>query len=288
LSAAHGIVAGMTWDSDALDLDGYFDRIGFDGPRRASVPTLRALHRAHTTTVPFENLDIILGRPISLDIDAVQRKLVRSGRGGYCYEHVRLFAAALDRLGFGLTGLSGRVSLGAKDIRPATHALLRVTTPDDSRIWLCDVGFGAGPLEPLELAQGTEVDQQGWRLRLERGAGPLETELWTLWQHTGEGWLDRHSFAINPQHLIDWEVGNHYVSTSPRSPFTARPFVQRFTGRAHHVLDDLTVTTTRPDGGRESRAIAPAELPSVLRETFDLDLPDADVDALVARAGTSA
>ncbi|MFE1596355.1 arylamine N-acetyltransferase [Nocardia sp. NPDC058705] len=100
------------WQGDDLDLDAYLARIGYDGPRTASVETLRALVRAHTTTIPFENLEIILGRGIPLDLASLQDKMIRQRRGGYCFENAALFAAALERLGFGVSGLSGRVTYG--------------------------------------------------------------------------------------------------------------------------------------------------------------------------------
>ncbi|MFD3746984.1 arylamine N-acetyltransferase [Nocardia sp. NPDC058633] len=268
------------WQGGELDLDAYLARIGYDGPRTASVDTLRALVRAHTTTIPFENLEIILGRGIALDLKTLQDKLLRQRRGGYCYENVGVFAAALERLGFGVTGLSGRVTYGAAAtgaLRPATHALLRVTTPDDDRVWICDVGFGFGPLEPFELVDsGGEFTLGAWRYRLERGAEGL----WVLYQFGGAGWIDRYTFTENPQFRIDYAVGNHFVSTSPRSPFTTRPFLQRFLPDVHHVLDDLTLSAEYPDGTATSRDIDPTELTEILAEVFDIDLAGTDAATL--------
>ncbi|KAF0845010.1 arylamine N-acetyltransferase family protein [Nocardia caishijiensis] len=268
------------WLGEELDLDAYLARIGYDGPRTASVATLRALVRAHTTSVPFENLEIILGRGIPLDLESLQHKLVRHARGGYCYENVGLFAAALERFGFGVRGLSGRVtygSLAGGSIRPATHALLRVTTPEDGRVWICDVGFGFGPLEPFELVDSSgEFTIGDWRFRLEH-----RDDLWVLHQFGRDGWIDRYTFTENPQYRIDFAVGNHFVSTSPHSPFTTRPFLQRFHPDVHHVLDDLTLVTEYPDGTGESRELDAADLPKVLADVFDIELAAADTDVLV-------
>ncbi|MBF6299895.1 arylamine N-acetyltransferase [Nocardia amamiensis] len=270
------------WNGADLDLDAYLARIGFDGERAPTVAALHELVRAHTTAIPFENLEIILGRSIGLDIATLQDKLVQRRRGGYCYENVGLFAAALERLGFGVTGLSGRVSMGAgAGLRPATHALLRVTTSDDDRIWLCDVGFGAGPLAPFELSTETgEFTAGEWKFRLERTLGELDSDLWVLHQFGRDGWVDRHSFSLNPQYRIDYVVGNHFVSTSPRSPFTTRPYAQRFHPDVHHVLDGTTFVTEHPDGTSDTRELEPAELPKILAEVFDIDLDDADAAAL--------
>ncbi|MBL1077892.1 arylamine N-acetyltransferase [Nocardia sp. 2] len=271
------------WNGEDLDLDAYLSRIGFTGERTPTLATLRALQYAHTTGLPFENLEILLGRGIPLDLESLQDKMIRRRRGGYCYENVGLFAAALERLGFGVTGLAGRVSMGATGLRPATHAVLRVTTSDDDRAWLCDVGFGAGPLEPIELTPDRgEFALGAWRYRLERGTGDLGVEQWTLYQFGRDGWIDRHTVPMTPQYRIDYAVGNHFVSTSPRSPFTMRPFVQRFLPEVHHVLDGTTWTVEFPDGSSEIRELEAAELPKVLSEVFDIDLDEADA-AVLAR-----
>ncbi|WP_067697346.1 arylamine N-acetyltransferase family protein [Nocardia jejuensis] len=272
------------WNGADLDLDAYLNRIGFSGKRTPTLATLRALVQAHTTTVPFENLEIILGRGVPLDVHALQDKMIRRRRGGYCYENVGLFAAALERIGFEFTGLSGRVTMGAAGLRPPTHALLLVSPADDERRWLVDVGFGSGPLEPVELTGDRgEFELGAWRYRLERGAGALGSELWTLYQFGRDGWIDRHTFTLNPQYRIDYAVGNHFVSTSPRSPFTMRPFVQRFLPHVHHQIDGTTWTFTYPDGTGEVRELEAAELPKVLAEVFDIELDEADA-ARLARA----
>ncbi|MEU8799133.1 arylamine N-acetyltransferase [Spirillospora sp. NPDC048819] len=280
---------GYGWQGDLIDLPAYLKRIGHDGDLAPTDATLRALHRAHTTTIPFENLEIMLGRPVELSLDAVQAKLVERPRGGYCFEHNRLFAAVLERLGYEVTALSGRVTLGARGTRPPTHALLHVRPPGGSRdepAWLCDVGFGAGPLEPLRLRDGEEVEQDGWGFRLRKGRTVTtwspSTLGWELHQRGPDGWVQRHAFAMNETFRIDFDVLNHYVSTSPRSPFTTRPFTQKFSSDVHHVLDGTTMTTTRPDGTTETRAFTPEELPEALATYFDIVLDAEDVPRLIA------
>ncbi|WP_132992384.1 arylamine N-acetyltransferase family protein [Gordonia zhaorongruii] len=271
------------WHGDDLDLTAYFARIGFTGRPEPTPATLRDMHRAHTTSIPFENLEIMLGRDVPLDLKSLQRKLVRSARGGYCFEHAALFAAALERIGFRFTALTARVTLGGDPVtRPATHALLVVEFDDGAR-FLCDVGFGRGPLEPIELVAGPEHDQSGWRFRL--SASPTDdlfrTESWILWQHDGE-WIDRHTFTLNPQFPIDFHVGNHFVHTSSSSPFTKRPFVQRFTESEHRTLDGTTLTTTAPDGGRAVHESSPEDLPQLLADVFAIELDATDSSTLAA------
>lgn len=271
------------WRSTDLDLPAYLTKLGLSAPPEPTLAGLRALHRAHVTTIPFENLEIILGRPVLLDVSSVQDKLVGQRRGGYCFEHATLFAAVLDQLGFRFTALSGRVILGGDpESRPATHGLIVVEFDDGSR-YLCDVGFGRGPLEPIPLADGTEVDQDGWAFRLTQS--PLDdifaTPQWTLHQRGAE-WITRHAFTLNPQFPIDFAVGSHFVSTSPRSPFTARTFVQRFAEGAHHTLDALTWTKQSPDGTEIIREVAPAEVPGLLADAFGIDLTSDDRAIIVA------
>src|SRR5262245_46685487 len=157
---------------DDAGLDAYLRRIGYRGPRAASPEALAALHEAHVAAVPFENLDILLGRTISLDLDALEAKIVSGRRGGYCFEQNTLFRAVLERLGFRVTSLAARVR-GGDVLRPRTHMLLRVDL--DEGPWLADVGFGGdGLVHPLPLAAGPGRD--GFALQ-------REDDLWVL---TGE------------------------------------------------------------------------------------------------------
>src|SRR4249920_3430118 len=98
-----------------LFLDEYFQRIGHTGPRSPTLDTLRALHLRHTTTIAFENLSPLLGWPVHLDIESLHQKLVRDGRGGYCFEQNLLFSHALRALGFRVAGLAARVLWNTTD-----------------------------------------------------------------------------------------------------------------------------------------------------------------------------
>src|SRR5512133_627288 len=133
-----------------FDLGAYLRRIGFSGEVRSDLTTLRALHQAHVSTIPFENLDVQMGLPIRLDLDSVQAKLVRRRRGGYCFEQNSLFLAVLRQVGFDVLPCEARVRRGATTLLPRTHMLLLVRLEDQR--WLCDVGFGGdGPLHPVLL-----------------------------------------------------------------------------------------------------------------------------------------
>src|SRR5262249_54590872 len=147
------ILRSTTLMTDVLppfDLDAYLRRIGYAGERRPTAAVLQQLHLAHATHIPFENLDILLGRPIRLDLEGLQAKLVRGQRGGYCFEHNTLFAAALEQIGFRLTRLGARVRFRVTRLLPRVHMALKVDVEGEA--WLADVGFGGeGLLLPVPM-----------------------------------------------------------------------------------------------------------------------------------------
>lgn len=273
---------GRGWDGEILDLAAYLRRISYEGDLAPTVRTLRDLQRAHAETIPFENLEAALGHPVPLDLETLQDKMVRGERGGYCYEHTLLFAAALERLGFGVTGLASRVRMGSDKLRAATHALLLVEVPDEGR-WICDVGFGEGASEPIELVHGAGSARNGWRFRLER----LTAQEWVLRSapgaSTGDDWLDLHAFTLDPRYPPDYVVINHYISTHPNSPFVGRPVVRLPGPEVLYGLTGTALTVRRPDGTVEERSLEPAEVPKALDDVFGLRLGPADTAALVAR-----
>lgn len=274
-------------DSRRLDLDAYLRRVDYQGDRTATVESLHALQRAHMLHIPFENLEIIAGRPIELDVPSLERKLVREPRGGYCFEHVRLFGTALEALGFGVEGFIGRVRLnqepGAR--LSETHAVLRVTSPDTGERWLSDVGFGDAALAPARFEDGAEVAVAGRRFRLVREDEWVWTWQRVLGEGTGRRFQDLHAFALTPRQPIDYEVANHYVSTWPTSPFVTRPIVARVTEDGSlHRLDGAHYGVEPPDGGSgETRVLDPGELPKALEGVFGIRLDTADSSAVVQR-----
>jgi len=173
----------------ALDLEAYLRRIDYAGDLVPSRATLDALHRAHATHIPFENLDILLGVPIRLDLASLQAKLVAGRRGGYCFEQNELFAAVLEKLGFAVTRLAARVRLGSDAVRPRTHMTLGVDV-GGARV-LADVGFGAsGLLLPLAFDAGRPSQQYAWTYRIADEGGR-----WLLQSRHGEAWEDLYAFT---------------------------------------------------------------------------------------------
>ena len=195
-----------------FDLDAYLARIGLHGR-----PSLAQVHRAHTTSIPFENLDPQRGVPASLALEDLERKLVAGRRGGYCFEQNLLLKAALEALGADVDLLLARVRLGAEPgvTRPRSHLILRVRA--DGASWHADVGFGPGsPLEPLPFGPGAAVDQSGWRFRVVEDAPEL-----VLQTAAGDEWEDVYGFVPQPVPFIDVETSNWWTSTNPRSPFVS-------------------------------------------------------------------
>lgn len=266
---AHG------WCGEELDLDAYLRRIGYTRPPRPDAATLAGLHRAHAHSIAFENADLMLGRPISLEIGDLQAKMVDRKRGGYCYEQNLLLAAALERIGFSVRGHAARVRVGG-GLRPATHMLLTVDLGDEGRM-IADVGFGGGgPLEPIPLRDGAEARQGRWLFRL-RHEGGVE---WGLDNAAGMQWNDVHGFTDTPFYRSDYKIFSHYLSTHPRSPFRHRLFVQRSEDTVRHLLTGTTLTAQYPDATTTSRDLDPRDLSAVLRDVFGIELDRDEASAL--------
>jgi N-hydroxyarylamine O-acetyltransferase len=249
-----------------LDLTAYLGRVGLSAVPAPTAAGLAELHLAHATHIPFENLDVLLGRPIRLDLASLQRKLVHNRRGGYCFEQNLLFAAVLEQVGFRVTRLAARVRYRTTRVLPRTHMLIAVDTGDGR--WISDVGFGgSGPLLPLRLVAGAEQRQFHWAYRLvEEGDG------WVLQNRQADGWQDFYAFKPERQEVVDYEVANHYVSTHPDSAFTRTLAAQLPTPEARYILRNRDLTTERA-GGAETRVVRDDELLDVLAQLFGLHMP---------------
>ncbi|MEV5887363.1 arylamine N-acetyltransferase [Streptomyces sp. NPDC052020] len=264
-----------------FDLDTYLKRIGWEGERRADPATLRGVHLAHLRSIPFENLDAVGGRAPSLDLTELTAKLLHGRRGGYCYEHNTLFAAALRELGFDVTRLAARVVLGADrpESRPRTHMALLAGIPGEARPYLADVGFGAfgSLLEPVPLATGTEFHAAGRRHRLVHAPhrGPLEMWVLEAFRAAEGDWEAQYAFTLEPFEHADFEVANWHVATSPRSPFSHRPYVQRTAADRYLRLHGRLLTEVRADGTVTERELTgEAEVRRVLEEEFGVRAPE--------------
>ncbi|WP_174279762.1 arylamine N-acetyltransferase family protein [Sphingomonas bacterium] len=198
-----------------FDLPAYLARLRLSARPTRDAAGLQALHRAHRLAIPFENLDLGLGRPIAIDPAAAFAKLVGRPRGGYCFEHHRVFADALAALGFSARPLLARVLLGAAAPPPLTHVLSLVRM--DGQDWIADPGFGDGYTPPMPLAEGEEATAtDGARFALTR-----EGADWTLWRDgDGDDPRPQYRFTLASVEDADLEQGNWWASTHPTSRFT--------------------------------------------------------------------
>ena len=249
-----------------LNLPAYLDRIAYSGPLASTADVLRNLHRAHLFSVPFENLDIALGRKIVCDEDAFIQKIVQRRRGGFCYELNGAFAGLLRAIGFQVTLLSARVPReDGSDSPDFDHLALRI---DLDEPWLADVGFGDSFLEPLELRAGTQQSPDGWVYRVVDGGNSLSMD-----RAERDGvWKRQYSFTLTPRSLNDFAGMCHYHQTSPESPFTRKNVCSRATPDGRITLADRKLIFTR-NGIREERVLASDEERSAaLKEYFQIVL----------------
>lgn len=257
--------------TDAFDLHAYLQRIGHAGPVEPDDATLGALAAAHAAAIPFENLDPLCGVPVSLQLEAIAHKLVRLGRGGYCFEQNQLFAAALRAIGYTVHGLVARVLWNQPEdaITAQTHMLLLVSAGEER--WLADVGFGS-----MTLAGA---------LRLEPGVSQATAlEPFRLLEHDGEwrmqacvrgDWLMLYRFDLQPREHIDFVVANHFVSTFPDSRFVRHLVAARTCADRRLSLLDREFTVRRPGFEPARRTLREAaEVCRVLEQDFLLRLAD--------------
>lgn len=218
----------------SFDLESYLQRIGLDAAPSRDAAGLAKLVEAQTRAIAFENFDVWLGRPLSVEPDAVVTKLVGHLRGGYCFELNGLLGMALAALGFDARPLLARVLVHRQPGEPPgarTHQVMLVTI-NDTR-WIADAGFGGGvPCRPLPLEADTEHQQLGERLRyrLEPAHG------WLLQMADHTGWRDLYQFTLDQVYPADIECANYYTSTFPRSPFVTGIFASRPQGAGRLVL----------------------------------------------------
>src|SRR5438309_7828216 len=244
-----------------MRLGPYLDRIGIRPPLTADAVTLRRVHAAHRHAFLFENLSIQAGGAVSVALPDIERKFLDEGRGGYCFEHNTLFAAALGDIGFSPTVLLGRVRRGPPEQWARTHMVLRL--PVDEGVWLADVGFGAlSLLEPMPLEDNATARQLGLVYTLRR-----ERDLWVLSIQEPSGPLDLYEFTEDPQTPGDVEVANHYTATHPASVFRQTLTIQRVTAGERLSLRGETLVRYR-DGRTIEERIDRARLFEVARELF--------------------
>jgi N-hydroxyarylamine O-acetyltransferase len=255
----------------SLDLGAYLERIGWSGQVPVTLETLSRLIRAHMSSIAFENLDALLGRPVRLDLDAIQDKLVRRRRGGYCFEHAILFAAAIERLGFKPARHSARVVLFfPRTETPRTHMFLTVSLPHGR--FVVDPGFGGAAAQfAIPLEDGRAESHHGashWMTK----DGPY----WWMRTQTGDESSDVWVSTLEEEYPIDFEMANHYTASHPRSPFVNRLMMSLFKPDGRVTLMNRDLTIRRGVTVHKSQLADRAALRNLLIEHFGFDLPEVE------------
>jgi N-hydroxyarylamine O-acetyltransferase len=256
--------------TDAIDLDAYFQRIGYIGERTPTLKTLQSIHQHHAKAIAFENLNPFLKQPVPLDLKSLQQKLIHEGRGGYCFEQNQLFRSVLSAVGFQVTNLAARVLLNLPEgtITPRSHMLLQVDI--DGEKYIADVGFGGLTLTaPLSLTPDIEQSTPHEPFRL------LATDHTLIMQaYIGQEWKSLYRFDLQEQQLPDYEVSNWYVSTHPNSLFVTTLIAARPDSDCRYALRNNQLTTHHLDGRTERRVLSSVtELRTALEDVFRLKLP---------------
>ncbi|MBX3530425.1 MAG: arylamine N-acetyltransferase [Rhizobiaceae bacterium] len=264
-----------------IDLDAYFGRIGYRGNGAPTLATLADIHRLHPAAIAFENLEPFTGGCVSLTMDDLQAKLVRGGRGGFCYEQNLLLMEVLRALGFTVKGLAARVvwNRPADALTPRSHMLLAV--PLDGETWLMDVGFGGlTQTGPLRLAPGVEQQTPHEPFRLVDEAGAYLVQA-----HAAGEWRNLYRFDLAEHFAIDYEVSSFFLCRHPASHFIANLMAARALPDRRLALMNNRYAIHHRDGRTERNEIASAdELADLLERDFGLSLPDRSAFTETARA----
>lgn len=262
----------MSNDATTPDLDAYFARLGYDGPAQPRLRTLQRLHALHAEKIPFENLSPFVGDPVRLDLESLQDKLLRRGRGGWCFEQNLLLSHMLLGLGFDVTRLAARVrwNVPIDRVTPRSHMLLRVRLPEGD--YIADVGFGGLTLTaPLKLEADAEqsTPHEPHRLMARDSGFRLDALI------AGE-WSALYTFELHEQQVADYEVSNWYLCHHPESHFLKQVLAARAEPGRRHALRGVRYAIHTDGGETQKREIRDvAEYRRILEGPFQIRLPDA-------------
>ena len=268
-----------------FDFTAYAERVRLPARPTPDAAGLAALQRHHRLAIPFESLDARLGRAVAIDSASVFAKLVGARRGGYCFEHDRLFRDALASPGFEARPLLARVWLGAEEVPPLTHTLSLVAV--DGREWIADAGFGGSYAPPMPLEDGAEATApDGARFRLARD--PLHG--WMVWRDgdaastdgrgTGDGWRAQYSFTTAPVFEADLALGNYWASTAPASRFRRHSLASIVLPHGFASLTDRAYRRRAGDERAEAEITDPRVYRMRLGLMFGIDLTREEVAGL--------
>jgi len=250
-----------------LDMDLFCDRIEYEGSRDVSLQTMTGIHRSMGLAVPYENLDVFLGTPVDLDIKRIFEKIVRNGRGGWCYEMNGLLGAVLSQLGFDVTRiLGGMYRKDRGNDAFGNHLVLRV---DLDEPWIADLGIGDAILEPVRLKPG-EIHQNSYRFRLEA----LENAEWRFFNREGATPSD-FDFVDRPADEDRLQTVCNQLQSDPESVFRANLICQLMEESRVHLLVCRTFKVLGE--GASTRILSSEdELLSTLENVLKITLPNVD------------
>jgi N-hydroxyarylamine O-acetyltransferase len=258
-------------NSSTFQLEKYLERIGYTGLPVADLETLQTIHRLHTSSIPFENLNPLLHWAVKLDVESLQEKIVNNKRGGYCFEHNILLSEALREIGFEVCWLGARVLWNRPEgtVNARSHMLLQVTVNGEQ--FIADAGFGGLTLTAaLKLQAGVEqaTPHEPFRL-IQKG------EEYTLEAKVREEWKPLYFFSLQEQVIKDYEVMSWYLCNHPESHFI-KMLRAAITGPGvRYALNNNEFAVHRMNNGTERNILAtPEEVMDVLQNVFLIDLPD--------------
>lgn len=255
---------------EKVNLNAYFERIGFAGSIAPTAATLELLHALHPAAIPFENLGPLTAQAVKLDQQSLERKLLAEKRGGYCFEHNFLFMRVLRELDYGVKPLLARVVWtnpeGAE--KPPSHMLLLVEV--NGQNYIADVGFGGLTLTtPLRLRAETEQATPHETFRLVGGDPD-----WTLEVRLGEDWRPIYIFSTAAVEESELVAMSDRIASDPASPFTHELRVALAPSGRRLKLHNTVFTIQPVEGEKEQREIVGIEeMRSVLTTEFGLVLP---------------
>jgi N-hydroxyarylamine O-acetyltransferase len=263
-----------------FDQGAWLERIGYNGSRAPSLATLQAVLQHHTSTIAYESIDVLLGRPPKLDLLSLQQKMVHGRRGGYCFEQNMLFRAGLQSLGFAVTSLQARVVRGlAFDApRPALHMVLRVNLPEGE--FLADVGFGnLAPTTALALRTGIEQPTPHETMQFIAMGEELllQAKLGDVWHHI-------YRVVPHPRFDAEYEIANWYTGTHPQSPYLSN-LIAASPGpaRTRLTLFNERLTIRDAEGNAERQILAAeADFRRALTDKFGVHLSETDLRKALA------
>ena len=252
-----------------MKLGRYFSRIGYRGDTRPTVSTLASLLRRHACSVPFENIDVQLGRFLTIDVGDAFEKIVERGRGGWCYEQNGLFGWALAEMGFDVMRVAGAVRRDERgDAALNNHLCLLVREPGaEQPVYLADVGFGGSMTAPIELTESGHT-QPPYRI----GLRFFEERCWRLSEKSADG-ESNYEFVVKPADEAALAAKCEQLQNDPQSGFVQTLVVQKRLPDAHVCLRGRVLATTTATGKQSALLESAGELAAAVSELCGLDIP---------------